>query len=563
MRNKRGIVGAALVLALGGMLSLPLQAGAEAHEPHVVGIDPASLDQPDALRKAYSSQGDGKVRSFDLTSQARCGDPAPDPVPDGQPIVVLMAPAPPFTVGSIPAASWRTPPATDPTWLLNYQGLMWMKPLARRAAKDKQSKSLDALVQQVTAFHRQNPDPKNNNYGWDEGTALRRLETENCLYTLTQSAALIPGMTADVGVLTGNRYYGPPYRPVHNHGMMANLQMIRAGQILDRPAWVQTAINRIVAEAPLAFSKNGVSYEQSSMYQLGNATLWEQAAVELEATPGYAAAAAKIRKTVSDAYRVYNFMTEPDGKIVQIGDSDEIPGRPADLGANRAIRDDQSGWVIGRWGWTDPDVPYYTVRYGPIRRAHGHDDRAGGVTWSIKGTRVLVGPGRYSYDTNDPYSRYQTRPDAQNVAIPAGGTVKGGTSTVTTTFNPTSHIIQVRDTVYGPAHTRGVTVNSDLPRMVVSDKFTGVAKWRQQWHLDPDWTLVSGAVGGTTLVFQHPSGHILSITTTGVVVSVLKGSTAAAGPYGWHFPRFQTKEPAYQIMIDNNGANCTTTFRVS
>ncbi|MEV7625942.1 hypothetical protein [Actinoplanes sp. NPDC089786] len=170
--------------------------------PHVVAVDAAEI--PDRV----SGRAD----------DPRCGPAAPSPVPDGRPIRVVMPPAKAFTVGAIPAAMWRRPPVTDPTWRLTFQGLMWVRPLARRAALDGQQKSLAALVRQVVLFHRQNPDPGSNGYGWDEGTALRRLEAENCLFTLTRSAALIPGMTADVRVLTGPRYYGPPRYAVHNHG---------------------------------------------------------------------------------------------------------------------------------------------------------------------------------------------------------------------------------------------------------------------------------------------------------------------------------------------------------
>ncbi|MFG1603440.1 hypothetical protein [Actinoplanes sp. NPDC049265] len=485
----------------------------------------------------------------------RCGPAAATPVPDGRAIRVVLPPAGAFVVGAIPAARWRRPPVADPTWRLNFQGLMWMRPLARRAALDGQRQSLAALVRQAVLFHRQNPDPGSDVYGWDEGTALRRLEAENCLFALTRSAALIPGMTADVRVLTGRRYYGPPDHPVHNHGLMANLQMIRAGRLLPRPAWTRTAVNRLLAEAPQAFSRQGVSLEQSSMYQLTNATLWNQAAAELT---GYPAAQRRIRTTVDLAYRAFAFMTEPDGKISQVGEADEIRGRPRDLKANRAIRDDQAGWVIGRWGWTDRDAPHYTIRYGPARRAHGHEDRAGGVTWSTRGVRVLVGPGRYSYDRTVPYTLYQTRPDGQNVAVPSGGAVvRGGRSTITSTFEPTRHVFVVRDTVYGRAHTRGVTTNATIARMVVSDSFAGSGRWRQHWHLDPAWVRRPGPA----LTFRHPGGRLLTVTTTGRVAAVLRGATT--GPYGWHFPSFQVREPGYQIMVDNVGRWTTTTFRVS
>jgi hypothetical protein len=63
-------------------------------------------------------------------------------------------------------------------------------------------------------FHRQNPDPGDSLYGWDEGTALRRLDVLSCLYALTRSSTLVAGMKADVAVLLGPRYYGPPHHPV-------------------------------------------------------------------------------------------------------------------------------------------------------------------------------------------------------------------------------------------------------------------------------------------------------------------------------------------------------------
>ena len=53
------------------------------------------------------------------------------------------------------------------------------------------------------------------------------------------------------------------------------------------------------------------------------------------------------------------------------------------------------------------------------------------------------------------------------------------------------------------------------------------------------------------------------MSTTGVIVSALCGSNDRRGPYGWHFPRFQTLEPAWQIMVDNRSSRTVTTFRVS
>jgi hypothetical protein len=562
-RVRRNITGA---LALSLTLVFLQGSPAVADDVHTVPIDPVSIDDPAALLNLYRAGGKKAADADDPTANARCGTAAPDPVPDGEDIVVSLAPAPSFTVGKISAASWRKPPVTDPTWRLNYEGLMWMKSLARRAAIDDQQKSLDALIDQVVAFHAQNPDPNSNSYGWDEGTALRRLETENCLYALTKSEKLKQPMKNDVNVLFGFRYYGPPYAPVHNHGLMANLQIVRAGAQLGRDDWADRATDRIVTEAPQAFSSQGVSWEQSSGYQIVNAKLWDQAATTLTDWAGTDSAVASIRKTVAKAKTAFTWMTEPDGGIVQIGDSEEIDGVAADpAGAPRVFRDDQTGWIIGRWSWTDPKTTYYTVRYGPSRRAHGHHDRAGGVTFTTKGVRVLVGPGKFSYDKTSNYNAYQISPQGHNVPIPNAGRAGNGLSSVSASLVQSSaHAWNVKDTVYGTgglAHSRNVNVNRTSSRMTITDKFPNTYLWRQHWHLDSEWKLVSGGANSKTLVFSHPSGRKLTVTTTGAVSIVSKG--VSRPPAGWHFPEFGEREAANEILMRANAKTFTTTFTVS
>ena len=553
-------VAAGAVLALTAVFFTAVPAGAAPADPHVITLDPVAVDDIGALEQIYGPQGP-QAAAPDPTADARCGPAASSPVPDGVPIVVRMPPAPAFTVGAIPAASWRRPPVADVTWRLQFQGLMWMKSLARRAAMDGQMQSLGALVSQAVVFHRQNPDPGNNNYGWDEGTALRRLETENCLYALSGSERLQPGMTADARVLLGSRYYGPPNHPVHNHGLMANLQLVRAGDQLGVPSWKSTAIRRMTGEAPQAFSARGISYEQSSMYHGVGTSLWSNAVTVLRATPGSGTAAATVDKIVAKARIVNQWLTEPDGVIVQVGDSDEIAGTAATLTTPRVLRDDQTGWVIGRWSWSDPNAVYYTVRSGPARRAHGQHDRGGGVTFSAAGVRVLVGPGRFNYDATDNYHAYQVSPDSHNVALPDGGRVTsaGGRVTASVVQGP-AHNWTVQDTMFGIAHTRGVNVNRDSATMKISDSYPAKKLWRQYFHLDPEWTRVSGGANGTKLVFAHPSGRRLTITTTGRVSSAVQGITRP--PQGWHFPKWGNRVWAYEIVIRSYGRSSVTSFKI-
>ncbi|WP_436527284.1 hypothetical protein [Actinoplanes sp. HUAS TT8] len=550
MRTIRALV--TVALAVGVVFVDPVAARAD--DPHVMPVDPATYDDLTAIGPAFGIAADPD----DPTSTAGCGAAASDPVPDGVPIVVRIGTAAPFTVGQVSAATWKNPPVADPSWRLDFQGLMWMKSLARRAAQDDQQQSLAALVAQAVQFHRADPDPGTNASGWDEGTALRRLESENCLYALTHADELAPGMAADAAVLLGKRYYGPPNYPVHNHGLMANLQLVRAGDLLGRADWKATAVRRMTAEAPLAFSKMGLSYEQASGYQGVNANLWGQAATVLAASPGTAAAAATLQKAVDAAWNAFAWETEPDGKIVQIGDSEESPGRAGNSTA-RTLRDDQTGTVIGRWSWTDRVTSYYTVRYGPPRRAHGQEDRAGGVTWSTLGTRVLVGPGKYNYDRTSAWNTWQIGPASHNVAIPTGGAVKSGKTArlSAATVQASAHAWTIVDDIYNTPHSRNVNVNRDAHRMVVTDLFSRVSSWQQHWHLDPSWTLESGKAGGTKLTFRNPAGYLLTVTTTGRVSGVVRGKTSPIG--GWHFPAFGVRVPAADVVIRSYGKGKTTT----
>lgn len=494
----------------------------------------------------------------DLTTADYCGPASSNPVADGEPIAVRIPPAPPFIVGSIPASWWRDPPVSDPTWRLTLSGFVWAKPIAQRAHVDGQLRSLSSIVGQAVKFHQQNPDPDTSSNGWGEGTAMKRLDAENCLYSLMPTPALRSSMVEDARVLLGPRYYGPPRTLVHNHGLMANLQLFRAGTLLNISAWKSRAIQRMVSEAPLAYSAQGVTFEQSSEYQLVNINLWTQAANYLRQS-GYTSAADSIDRTLARALVAFRWMTEPDGRVVQIGDSTKRLGDPHPTYTSRVFRDDSTGWIVGRWSWRDANTTYYTVRYGPPQRAHGQHDRAGGVTWSPTGVRVLVGPGKFNYDSSTKWFAYQFGPQSHNVAIPNGRSVTaGGGSVAASLIQAPVHAWTIKDEMFGIDHLRNINVNRATQAIRVTDYFAGASWWHQYWHLDPAWRLVSKS--STRLRFSHPSGKRLAVTTTGRLSNVVRGEDSPV--QGWNFPDFGSKVSACEIVIRSYGKSSITSFQV-
>jgi hypothetical protein len=528
-----------VLAVISAVLFAPPPAFAEGSDPH-----------PDVVS--------AQTASTDSTTVDYCGSASANPVLDGQPIAVRIPPARLFIVGSIPSSWWRNPPVSDPTWRLTLRGFVWAKPIAKRAHIDGELTSLATIAGQAVKFHQQNPDPNTSAYGWDEGTSMKRLDAENCLYSLMPTAGLRSSMIEDAKVLLGSRYYGPPRVPVHNHGLMANIQLFRAGTLLNMSAWRSVATKRMVNEAPLAFSPRGVTFEQSSEYQLVNINLWTLASKYLRQS-GSAVAADSIDRTIAKALAAFRWMTEPDGRIVQIGDSTKRPGDPHPTYISRVFKDDSAGWIVGRWSWRDPNTTYYTVRYGPPQRAHGQHDRAGGVTWSTAGVRVLVGPGKFNYDNTTEWYAYQRSPRSHNVAVPQGRSVtsNGGSVSASLVQDP-AHAWIVKDTMFGIGHARSINVNRVTQTIRLTDYFTGATWWHQHWHLDPSWQLVSKS--NTQLTFSHPSGKRLAVTTTGRVSDVVRGDTSPV--QGWHFPDFGSKVSAYEIVIRSYAKSSITSFKV-
>jgi len=528
----------------------PLGARAdERPKPHLITLDPAVATAP----------------ASDL-----CGPPARDPVPDGKPIVVVlpMRTGPSFTVGRIPSSWWHSPPSADPVWRLWFRGFEWLPQLAARAGQDGQKQSLRVLTDQIVAFHAQDPDPGTrtaaatanaNRWGWDEGSTLRRLQAENCLYSLTKDARLVPGMKTDVGVQYGPRFYGPPLHPVHNHGLMADLGILDASELLRRPDWWNRSVSRLKAEVPIAFTPTGTSKEQSSGYHAFDVSLWFAVADTVAGARPGDPAAASFRALAKRGDRVTAWLTEPDGRLTVYGDASRDPGTTRSKWTARVFRDDAAGVVVGRWSWTRPTTAYYVIRYGPPRTMHGQQDR-GGITWSDLGRRILVNPGHHTFDAAGNNAAYVMNPVGHNVAFPLGRTLdlRAQVRMTAVGIRGPWHQWTTGDALFGVAHVRHYAVGRDAHQLRVTDAFgprTRRIRFEQVWHLDPAWRLVRST--GRTMVFK--AGHrTLTMVTTGTATAVRGVSRPTSG---WWYPDALHRVPAEQIVVRAAGS-ATTTFTI-
>ena len=497
------------------------------------------------------------------TSVPRCAPPSMLPVRNGQPMVVSLPPAKPFTVGSLSGRTWRTPPVEDPSWRLNFYSFRWATPYLQRAVNDGQNEAAGRIVNEILRFYEEYPDPNQNVPGWDEGNSLRRLETLTCVYQLTQDKRIAQVMQREANVLFGWRYYGPPRHPVHNHGLMANDRLVRAGALIGRQDWVDKASARMRSEAHLAFTDKGTSTEQSSEYQRTNAQMWKNAANTLASLSPKGEndpAVRDLRATVKKAENVTQWVTEPDGNFVQIGDSRNVKGAPAPTRKDPGVfRDDQAGLAVGRWSWGDPNTSYYTLRYGPARFAHGHLDK-GAVTWSTAGSRVLVGSGYYGYNWKDRYAFWARQPQSSNVAVPTGELPNNTSMNVTShTQRASRHNWTVRGNMYKRAYTRSLDVNSPGRALTVTDNFAGRGSADQYWHLDPSWQVVSAPRNSKVATFRNEKGQTLTVRST-APLGLSKGRTNPVS--GWNFPSNNKRVQAWEIKVRWNSGTLRTSFTV-
>nr|BFE82809.1 hypothetical protein GCM10020093_054100 [Planobispora longispora] len=99
---------------------------------------------------------------------------------------------------------------------------------------------------------------------------------------------------------------------------------------------------------------------------------------------------------------------QPDGRLVPIGDS-PAGMRPAGFAHEEAtVGVFDGGYVFGRTAWDDPGAAHYSIRFGPGRRLHGHEDHLG-VTYHAQGRDILVEAGFHSYERT-PYRKWTSSP---------------------------------------------------------------------------------------------------------------------------------------------------------
>jgi hypothetical protein len=199
--------------------------------------------------------------------------------------------------------------------------------------------------------------------------------------------------------------------------------------------------------------------------------------------------------------------TQPNGDLVQIGDTYVVrprsrPGTPLQYAATEGragppppqrVAVYQAGYVFGRSGWSPfGDQSFYSLRFGPGTRVHGHADHMG-LTYYADGRNLIVDAGHYGY-ANTAYRAYLLSPEAASDLVMPGVAFDSAASTalIRQSIGADGQFFEFYDTAFGghPRY-RSVYVDQKPDLVLVFDRASGAADYQQLWHLDPGLTVTS------------------------------------------------------------------------
>jgi Heparinase II/III-like protein len=450
--------------------------------------------------------------------------------------------------------NWELNPFGNPTWGQDFRSGSWIEDLvAAYLAGGPQAGAYQARAEQLAA-------------GWLGALPASGRDPQ----TLVCIAQAFPGQSRINDQIPPTvDYYAAHWMGAWNHGLMQDIKLLRIGCGYppgafggDALRWRQTAVAQLTeafGPNPLgpAIDAQGAVNEQATLYANFIYGLWRTALPELTACgyqlPGW------ITARIAKLPAFLGAATEPDGDLAQLGDS--YVERPATSPPGNALVAvyPQAGYVFGRSGWT-PAASFYSLRFGPGREIHGHNDHMG-VTYYARGRDLIVDAGHDGY-ADTPYRSWLQSPEAASTLVLPGVPFSPGAATalVADRIGRYGQFYELYDTAFGgdPRY-RSVYVSQRPDLMLVFDRATGgsaASVYSQLWHLVPGLDVTE--IGSSYAVASAPGTELTlaQVALPGQVIA--SGSTqlarGQANPdQGWVSHQMLQRVPADVVTMTRTG----------
>lgn len=440
--------------------------------------------------------------------------------------------------------SWTEQPVADPNWSFQLHSLRFVWALTTAWSLTGDARYLDRASFLLADWLRDNPRSGSpSRWAWNDHATAWRAMVYACASEILPASAWL----RDALLLHGRTLADPAfYVGRGNHALNQSIGLLEVAHRLARADWMSLAARRMSALVAQSVDTSGVTNEQAVAYQVYNYDRYSYARQRLIET-GMPVGADFARIDAMPAFLAH--ATMPDGRYVPLGDTDPSPARAivgtaAEFAATRGASGPRptstsrvygAGFAFVRTGWGDDrafgDETMMSVRFGPARDIHGHEDGTS-ITLYGYGDSVLLDSGKYSY-AGGSFRSYFVGRSAHNLVTVDGAQLNPSRTSVRwKRSSPTMLELMLAATPYvGIRSERRLTFSRTAGYVVVDDRLAASSSrtFRQLWHLrEATSPLVNGrriwtrAAGSNVLIVQ-----VVAPTATRIV-------TGATSPIqGW------------------------------
>ncbi|MFI6175965.1 heparinase II/III family protein [Nonomuraea sp. NPDC051191] len=498
---------------------------------------------PLALMLATSGLVSPAQAADKVTRTAQCqgdwlpGTPTAEDVMKGE---ISLVGLPAYKLGK--NVDWGASPYRNRSWEFVFQSLRWMGTLVVAYENTGEQRYLDRateITKDWVASNRRGA-AATKPYVWKDHPVSLRTQPLLCLSMHVKESWLKDSLADHAKLLSDARLY----KKGHNHGIDQDIALMGIGCRYGRSDWSNLASRRLTGTVKLDVDSQGALMEQAPRYAVYVYGRLQVAMTNMKACDRKVPSEISRRAEALKDFIAHSTM--PNGYMAPIGDGSAETEPKMETGTpKQKVKVYKAGYVYGRTAWGKPDSSYYSIRFGPGMKFHGHEDHLG-VTYYAQGHDILMDGGFHSYEKSA-YRYWTLSPEAHNVPTVEGARFRPRTSSklTKTSYGKDRQAFRLTDKAYGVSRTRAVLVNHGQDLMAVLDTASGGKKVRNLWRFAPSYKVVSNSGGKVVLA---DGAFKVTLMQFSACRRVGGQKVERGGKLGWVSPTYLAKEATNVVV---------------
>ncbi|MFI6919642.1 heparinase II/III family protein [Nonomuraea spiralis] len=498
---------------------------------------------PLALTLATSTLVSPAQAADKVTRTAQCqgdwlpGTPTAEDVMKGE---ISLVGLPAYKLGK--DINWGASPYRNRSWEFVFQSLRWMGTLVVAYENTGERRYLDRatdIAKDWVASNRRGA-ASTKSYVWKDHPVSLRTQPLLCLSMHVKESWLKDSLAEHAKLLSDARLY----KKGHNHGIDQDIALMGIGCRYGRSDWSNLASRRLTGTVKLDVDSQGALMEQAPRYAVYVYGRLQVAMTNMKACDRKVPAEIGRRAEALKDFIAHSTM--PNGYMAPLGDGSAETEPKMETGTPKEkVKVYKAGYVYGRTAWGKPDSAYYSIRFGPGMKFHGHEDHLG-VTYYAQGRDILMDGGFHSYEKSA-YRYWTLSPEAHNVPTVVGARFRPRTASklTKTSYGKDRQAFRLTDNAYGVSRTRSVLVNHGEDLMAVLDTASGGKKIRNLWRFAPSFKVVSSGGGKVVLADGAFKVTLLQFSSCERIGGQ---KVERGGKLGWVSPTYLAKQPTNVVV---------------